>query len=223
MKLDANQKKWVLTTSLAAALSLNLVMSLSGNSAGSLSSASKGTAEEPMQHRVRSDRENAATREAIAEAKRARESEDFGDDDDKEEASTSRSASNDPIYADYDTADGVQKVKFEKNGSETRATIASGTCIDCGKKFNLPVLFSENVNDMKVALRRAQENKTEKNSNKKQVRGSKSGKGSDSEKDEAELTGKQLLANLTTECRAMKGQVNEADRVECFSTGLVEL
>ncbi len=138
-------------------------------------------------------------------------------------------ASEQPTFSEVKIDGKTVKVMFEKRGEEeTTASIASGSCYSCGERINLPIQFSENVEDMKTALavakatsakQKSSDEKTEKVASNRKEREATRLKDKDNSVDE----GKEALKELTKNCRNKAHYKKSDERLECFSDGLVRL
>jgi len=210
-KLTESQKKWALAGGLTTVLSFNLVMSLAGSDFKTANFASQAIdAQADKENADKADKEAAkAAKEAKAKAAKAAENEeDF------------------KVVKNFDTDDGVHNVLFVRSGDKTLALISketeSGTCYSCGPSKTLAVDFSSNVNDLKVALRKAlKENSGDLDTSAskadkvaKVVHGRKDKDAQDSDQSEDKD-----LADLQKRC----DNKDDDDRMNCFGNGLTRI
>lgn len=230
MKFTDTHKKWTLTATLATVLSFNLLMSLNGPANGGASNL----ASESMPAQVASSEEvwdrplekkNKAPKADPAKAQQATDARKPTGDDTPDT----------PVFGEAKIGGKTVKAMFEKDGENTKVSIAggaSGTCYTCGETVNLPTGFTKNVNEMVKALEVAKamatksEAKTEAKAETavaltRKEREEKRRK--DQAEEESTDEGKKALYELTKECRDKKVRKKSDDRLECFSDGLVKL
>lgn len=140
--------------------------------------------------------------------------------------STSLASEQQPTFGEVKLDGKTFKVMFEKTGDVTTASIASGSCYSCGERINLPIQFSENIEDMKIALAVAKATASKQNATEEKAvtvalsRREKEAAKNEKTEDSVD-EGKEALNKSAKECK--EKHKKSADRLDCNSDGLIRL